>query len=124
MRVALPSHYQGETIVSTQRYLFIRRGAPGKQEQPSSAQMQEMYAAFEAWQRKFKTEIADMGGRLKGGGKVVRASGVTDGPFTEAKELVGGFMIVAAESYERAVQVASEMPGMTPGASIEIREIA
>src|SRR2546423_6142212 len=46
------------------------------------------------------------GGPSNPGGKVVRASGVTDGPFTEAKELVGGFMIVAAESYERAVQVA------------------
>jgi len=48
---------------------------------------------------------------------------VTDGPFAEAKELVGGFMIVSAESYERALQVAQEMPGLTPGASIEIREI-
>ncbi|HKW40034.1 MAG TPA: YciI family protein, partial [Gemmatimonadales bacterium] len=75
------------------------------------------------WQKKFKAEIVDMGGRLKGGGRVVRSSGVTDGPFAEAKELVGGFMIVAAESYERAVQVAREMPGMTPEASIEIREI-
>jgi len=86
--------------------------------------MQEMYAAFDAWQKKFKAEIVDMGGRLKASGKVVGVSGVTDGPFAEAKELVGGFMIVAAESYERAVQVAREMPGMTPGASIEIREIA
>ena len=86
--------------------------------------MQEMYAAFEVWRKKFAAEIVDMGGRLKGGGKVVRASGVTDGPFAEAKELVGGFMIVAAESFERAVQVAREMPGMTPEASIEIREIA
>ena len=111
--------------MSTQRYLFIRRSTPGgKQEQPSPGQMQEIQAAFAAWQKTFNAEIADMGGRLKPGGKVVRASGVTDGPFTEAKELVGGFMIVAAESYERAVQVAREMPGMTPGASIEIREIA
>ena len=111
--------------MSTQRYLFIRRGTPsGQQEQPTPAQMQEMYAAFGAWQKKFKAEIVDMGGRLKAGGKVLRASGVTDGPFTEAKELVGGFMIVAADSYERAIEVAREMPGMTPGASIEIREIA
>lgn len=107
----------------TQRYLFIRRSAPSKQERPSPAQTQDMYAAFGAWQKKFKAEIVDMGGRLKGGGRVVRSSGVTDGPFAEAKELVGGFMIVAAESYERAVQVAREMPGMTPEASIEIREI-
>lgn len=109
----------------TQRYLFIRRSSPstGKQEPASPAQLQEMSAAFNAWREKFKAEIVDMGGRLKSGGKVVRASGVTDGPFAEAKELVGGFMIVSADSYEGAVQVAREMPGMTPGASIEIREI-
>jgi len=83
-----------------------------------------MYAAFSAWQEKFKANIVDMGGRLKPGGKVVRESSLTDGPFTEAKELVGGFMIVSAESYERAVLVAREMPGWTSGSSIEIREIA
>ena len=74
--------------------------------------MQEMYAAFNAWKEKFKDNIVDMGGKLKPGGKVVTASGVTDGPFVEAKEIVGGYMIVAAESYERALEVAREMPGM------------
>ena len=32
----------------TQKYLFIQRSAPGKQESPSAAQMQEMYAFFNA----------------------------------------------------------------------------
>ena len=106
-----------------QRYLFIRRNSGGAQERPSAAQQQEMYAAFGAWQEKFKANIVDMGGRLKPSGKVVRASSVTDGPFTEAKELVGGFMIVSAESYEQAALVAREMPGWTSGSSTEIREI-
>ena len=106
-----------------QRYLFIRRSSGGTQERPSPAQQQEMYAAFSAWQEKFNANILDLGGRLKPGGKVVRSSNVTDGPFVEAKELVGGFMIVSAESYEQALEVAREMPGWTPGSSIEIREI-
>ena len=42
-----------------------------------------------------------MGGKLKPGGKVVTAAGVMDGPFVEAKEIVGGYMIVAAESFEQ-----------------------
>jgi hypothetical protein len=110
----------------TARYLFIRRSSPGQpQPQPSPAQMQEMYAAFSAWKEKFKANILDMGGKLKGGGKILTASGVTDGPFVEAKEIIGGFMIVAADSYDRALEVAREMPGSTmPGASIEIRELA
>lgn len=53
------------------------------------------------------------------------ASGVTDGPFVEAKEIVGGYMVVSAESYDRAIDVARECPGvLRPGSSLEIREIA
>ena len=108
-----------------QKYLFIQRSQPGTREPPSPAQMQEMYAHFNAWKEKFKDNIVDMGGRLKPGGKIATAEGVTDGPFVEAKEIIGGFMIVVAESYEQALQVAKEGPGMvSPGSSIEIREIA
>lgn len=109
----------------TQKYLFIQRSVPGPHPQPSPAQMQEMFAVFNAWKEKFKAEILDMGGKLKPGGKIVTSAGVTDGPFVEAKEIVGGFMIVQAESYERALEVAKEGPGlMMPGSSIEIRELA
>jgi hypothetical protein len=87
--------------------------------------MQDMYAAFGAWKDKFKANIVDMGGKLKPGGKILTASGVTDGPFTEAKEIVGGFMVIAAESYDGAIEVARECPGVVrPGSSIEIREVA
>ena len=115
----------------TRKYLLIQRSAPassptsGKEEPPSPAEMQEMYAVFNAWKEKFKDSIVDMGGRLKPGGKVATASGVTDGPFIEAKEIIGGYMVVAVESYDLALQIAREGPGMVrPGSSIEIREIA
>ena len=109
----------------TQKYLLILRSVPGKQEPPSPAQMQDMYAAFNAWKDKFTANIVDMGGKLKPGGKILTTSGVTDGPFIEAKEIVGGYMLVAAENYERALEVARECPGvMRPGTSVEIREIA
>jgi hypothetical protein len=110
----------------SQKYLFLHRSTPGQQPQPASpAQMQEMYVVWNAWKEKFKANILDMGDKLKPSGKVVTASGVTDGPFVEAKEIVGGYMIVTAESYERALEIAKEMPGMTsPGMRIEIREMA
>jgi hypothetical protein len=108
----------------TQKYLILHRSAPGKPHQPSPAQMQDMYAAFNAWKEKFKANILDMGDKLKPGGKVLSASGVTDGPFVEAKEIVGGYMIVTAESYEQAIEVAKECPGiLTPGSRVEIREM-
>ena len=109
----------------TQKYMVILRNTPGKQEPPSPAQMQEMYAAFSAWKEKFKANIVDMGGQLKPGGKIVTTSGVTDGPFVETKEIIGGYMVVAADSYDHAVEVATGCPGvMRPGKSLEIREIA
>src|SRR6266850_2086342 len=62
--------------------------------------------------------------RLKPGGKVLATGSVTDGPFAEAKEIVGGFSIISADSYERAVAVAKECPIVhMPGSKIEIREM-
>jgi hypothetical protein len=85
--------------------------------------MQEMYAVFNAWKDKFRQNIVDMGGRL-GGGKVVTSEGASDAPFVEAKEVVGGFMIISAASLEEAMQVARECPGVVmPGSSVEVREI-
>lgn len=108
----------------SQKYLFLHRSTPD-QSQPSPAQMQEMYAVWSAWKETFKANILDMGNKLKPGGRILAGSGVTDGPFVETKEIVGGYMIVTAESYEGALEVAKGMLGMmTPGASIEIREMA
>ena len=108
-----------------QKYLVFLRSVPGNQPKHDPEQMQQMHAAFKNWAEKYSNNIVDMGGRLKPGGKILTPSGVTDGPFAEAKEVVGGFMIVAAENYERAVEIARECPGVVrPGASVEVREIA
>ena len=109
-----------------QNYLCIQRSHPGQGgEKPSPAKMQEMYAVFNAWKEKYQENIVDMGGRLKGPGKIVTSEGATDGPFVEAKEVVGGFMIISAQDMEEAMKVASECPGVVmPGSSVEIREIS
>jgi hypothetical protein len=109
----------------TQKYMVLLRSVARKQEPFSPATMQEIYAAFGTWKQKFKANIVDMGGKLKSGGKILTTSGVTDGPFAEAKEIIGGYMVVAAESYDRALEIARECPGVVrPGSSVEIREIA
>ncbi len=108
-----------------QKYLCIQRSQGGKCEKPSPAQMQEMYAVFNAWKEKFQENLVDMGGSLKGGGKIVTSEGATDGPFVEAKEVVGGYMIISADSMEEAIEVARQSPGVgMPGSSVEIREIS
>jgi hypothetical protein len=87
--------------------------------------MEEMYAKFNAWKAKFQQNIVDMGGKLGDGGKVLTSEGAIDGPFVEAKELVGGFMILTAKNVEEAMEVARQCPGaIMPGSSLEIREIS
>jgi hypothetical protein len=109
----------------SKKYLFLQRSQPeNRQQQPSPAQMQDMFAAFNAWKEKFKDNILDMGGKLMPGGKVVTTAGATDGPFVEAKEIVGGYMLVAADSVDQASEIARAMPMLMPGSTIEIREVA
>ena len=108
----------------SKKYLLLHRSSIEPQQPPSPAKMQEMFAVWTAWKEKFKDNILDMGGKLGPSGKVVTTTGVTDEPFVEAKEIVGGYMIVAADSYEQAMEVAKEGPGMVmPGSRVEIREI-
>ncbi len=109
--------------MSKRKYLVLARSQrSGGRSGPSPEQMQQMFAAFNAWKEKFKDAILDIGAKLESEGRVVTASGVVDGPFVEVKEVVGGFMIVSAETYDGAVEVVRAMPA-APGASFEIREM-
>ncbi len=111
--------------MSKTNYLCIQRSQSGKCEPPSPAKMEEMYAKFTAWREKFQENLVDMGGKLDGGGQVVTSEGATDGPFVEAKEVIGGYMIVAAESMEEAIEIVRASPGVVmPGSSVEVREIS
>jgi hypothetical protein len=108
------------------KYLCLQRGLPAEgaeTEKPSPAQMEEMYAKFNEWREKFRKNLVDVGGRL-GAGRVVLAHATSDGPLVEVKELVGGYMIVSASSFDEAVQVARECPGLVgSGSGVEVIEI-
>src|SRR5882724_7143607 len=102
------------------KYLCMQRNLPGiESKKPSPAEMQEMYSSFRAWQEKFQANLVDMGGKL-GAGRLVTAESAADGPFIEIKELVGGYMIVSAQSLDEAVNVARGCPGLVrPGSGVE-----
>ena len=110
------------------RYLVLFRGAPPSgdapsNDRPSPEQMQKMLASYEEWMTRFADRIDDRGTKLKSTGRVISASGVADGPFVEAKEVVGGYMILKAETYEQAVEVIEAGPMSGGGGSFEIREL-
>ena len=88
--------------------------------------------AFEARGR-YNTELVDAGVLLAAEGLAPSAEGfvvtredadasVTDGPFTEAKELIAGFWILEVASREEAVQWATRCP-IGPGVRLEVRRI-
>ena len=54
----------------------------------------------------------------------MRASGVTDGPFIESKEVLGGYSVLEADSIDEAVQIARGWPGVERGlATMEVRPV-
>lgn len=108
------------------KFLFVYRD-PTTAKMPSPEQMQELLARWGAWIEKFmKTgQLVDPGDALQPTGMVLKPTGVTtDGPFVEAKELLGGYSVVNAASYEDALAIARECPAHIDGSSIEIREMA
>lgn len=107
------------------KFLCLQRSLPGAtaSDKPSPTEMQEMYAKFGAWMKEFEEELTDPGGRV-GSGRVVADDSAADGPFVEVKELIGGYMIVTADTLERAIEVASACPGLVrPGSGVEVLEI-
>lgn len=111
--------------MSQKNYLCLVRSESGACPTPSSpAEMEEMFTKFNNWKEKFRDQITDLGGKLENEGKIVTTEGVTDGPFTEAKEIIGGYMMISAASMEEAVEIARESPGVNPGTSVEVREIS
>ena len=63
---------------------------------------------------------------LSGHGRVISGTDgrfVVDGPFTETKEAVGGYLVLQADSLDEAVQIAQSMPTLRYGISVEVRPI-
>lgn len=110
------------------KYLFIYRMPTGVADDyhPSPEEMQEQMQQWVAWKEKFAEAIIDLGDGLKPEGRTLREGNTLhDGPYVEAKEVIGGYSIVQATTYEDAAKVALECPvRFVPGNSVEIRELA
>jgi hypothetical protein len=86
------------------------------------ANMQEWFN----WVNELKTSgIYVSGEALMPGGKTVKGKAglVTDGPFAESKEVVGGYFIVKAAGFDDAAQIAKASPDLPHGGSVEVREV-
>jgi len=69
-------------------------------------------------------KFASHGSRLATEGKVLKPGGVvTDGPFVEIRERLGGFILVHAESLDDAITLAHGCPAIDANGSVEVRPV-
>ncbi len=107
-------------------FLLMYRADWGKLPQVSPGEAQARTKGWMDWVGGIaaQNKLVDRGNRLTPTGKVVRAKGsVTDGPYAEIKETIGGYSIVKANSYEEALQLAQGCPVLSHGGCVEVREI-
>ncbi|TXC62063.1 hypothetical protein FSC37_23040 [Piscinibacter aquaticus] len=88
---------------------------------------EEIQAAIDAFYVWYERLVAEgrfkRGQRLATGRRLVTRAGITDGPFTEAKEIIGGYWFIVAANLEEAAGIASQNPCLACGLSYEIRPI-
>ena len=109
-----------------QTYYLILRDEPTAFEGVSPSDMQAIVQRYVKW-REANTAGVTGGQKLADGqGRVLRrksgALSVSDGPFVEAKEILGGFFVIEAESYDAAQAIAVTCPHLEFG-SIELRQV-
>lgn len=103
-------------------YLLLSRGQWDPARSPE--EVQAAIDAFYVWYERLVAEGRfKRGQRLATGRRLVTRAGITDGPFTEAKEIIGGYWFIVAVSLEEAAAIASQNPCLACGLSYEIRPI-
>ncbi len=108
--------------MTTSDYLLISRGQWDETASPQD--VQDAIDRFYAWyERGLADGVLKPGSRLERRGKRVTRDGITDGPFAEAKELVGGYWFIVADSLEDAARIAAQNPCLDFGLELEIRPL-
>lgn len=109
------------------KFMFVYRGGHEGMEDASPEQMQQVMQLWMDWIQGGMEAgwMLDGGDGLKSEGAVVKADlSVTDGPFAESKELVGGYSMVEAPDLAAAIELAKSSPMPNSGGTVEVRELA
>lgn len=108
-----------------QDFLLLFRREPASMPTGSPEEMQAVTQKWMDWIGGIAAQdkLVDRGQRLAEAGKVIKANVVTDGPYTELKEVLGGYTLIRAASYDEAVEMAKSCPILQIGGSVEVRGI-
>jgi len=115
-------------LEATVKYVILLLNTEASQ-QLSEADGQAWYGEIGAWYEKNgggSGKLAETGYQLapSAAARTVRASGVTDGPFMETKEALGGYSVLETDTIEEAVEIAKTWPGVDRGLmTIEVRPV-
>lgn len=94
--------------------------------QVSKEEIQKVASKWKAWKEGIgkQGKLESEGSQLGLEGKVLKPGGVvSDGPFVEIRERLGGFIIVKAENMEEAITLAHGCPVLELGGSVEVRPL-
>jgi hypothetical protein len=108
------------------KYVMLIMDTPNEPA-PGTPEYGAWYGEVGAWYEKWgATGKLDGGHQLQGTetAKTVRSTGITDGPYIETKEVLGGFSAIEADSIDEAVEIARTWPGVDRGwITVEVRPI-
>lgn len=111
------------------RFALLYRSTPEVYAE-SMGSPQKAEISMVKWRAWFKEmtesgQLADVGLPLERAGKVVggRKRLITDGPYAETKDVIGGFSVVEAKDLEEAARIASGCPILALGGSVEVRPV-
>jgi hypothetical protein len=93
----------------------------------SPEQMQQVADQWMAWFNGLKAEGKCIAGNpLEREGRIIsgRNRAVSDGPFAESKETIGGYFLLKVNSLDEAVTIAQQCPGLPYGIRVEVRPVA
>ncbi len=107
------------------QFMLLLYNNPPALAKMSPEEMQKALEKYMAWTKKpFTLDSKRLG---QDAGKVVRSQNgrprAVDGPFSETKEVLGGFYLIEAVDYDEAVARASEHPHVEYGGTIEVRKL-
>ena len=107
-----------------QKFIYLLHESSTATEGLSPAEIQALIQRYKAWSQGMAEKgLLVAGHKLQDGtGRVLKEGKVTDGPFIEAKEVVGGLFVIHANDYNHAVELARTCPHADFG-TIEVRAI-
>jgi len=107
------------------QFLLLLHADPTKWLAMPADEKQKGMAKYRAWGNQARQAgfLAGSNKLMDDGGKVMRGKTlVTDGPYSETKELLGGYYLIEAADYDEAVRRAKDHPHLEHG-TIEVRQI-